>query len=243
MTRPILVMINGAFGKMGALACSSLEENPKFQIVSRLGRQDQLSEQIAKINPDVILDLTTAECIKANCEIYLNHQSRFVIGTSGLNADDIANIETRCLAKKQGALIVPNFSIAAILCMEFAQKSAKWFDNVDIIEMHHHLKKDSPSGTARHTATLIHQAKPDWPQMNQTPQAGRETFIEGIPIHSVRMHGILAMQQVMFGQLGETFTIAHQTIDRQAYAPGIALSCEVVMQLSHLVCGLSNFIN
>ena len=242
MSDSISIIINGAFGKMGALAVLALEQNQKFHISAKIGRHDDLSQHIQTHQPDVILDLTAADCVKDNCEVYLAHKSRFVIGASGLTSQDIERLSLRCLEKKQGALIVPNFSIAAVLCMEFAQKAAKWFDSVDIIEMHHHLKKDAPSGTARHTANLIHQVKQDWPMMNQTPQLGRETFIDGIPVHSVRMPGIQAMQQVMFGQLGETFTISHQTIDRQAYMPGILLACETVMQLQHLVCGLSPFI-
>lgn len=243
MSDSISIIINGAFGKMGALAVLALEQNKKFHIAAKLGRHDDLSHHIKAHQPELILDLTAADCVKDNCEIYLAHTSRFVIGASGLTSQDIERLSLHCLEKKQGALIVPNFSIAAVLCMEFAQKAAKWFDAVDIIEMHHHLKKDAPSGTARHTAHLIHQAKQDWPMMHQTPQLGRETFIDGIPVHSVRMPGILAMQQVMFGQPGETFTISHQTIDRQAYMPGILLACEAVMQLQHLVCGLSPFIN
>ena len=243
MSDSLSIMINGAFGKMGALATSSLSQHAQFNIIAKLGRDDDLNQNIATFQPDVILDLTTADCIKDNCDIYLSHSSRFVIGASGLNAQDIERIAFKCTEKKQGAIIVPNFSIAAVLCMDFAAKAAKWFDSVDIIEMHHHLKKDSPSGTARHTAHLIHQAKQDWPLMNQVPQLGRDTFVDGIPVHSVRMPGILAMQQVMFGQLGETFTISHQTIDRQAYMPGIQLACRAVMGLDHLVCGLSSFIN
>lgn len=243
MSDSISIMVNGAFGKMGALAVTTLSQNPKFNIIAKLGRHDNLSDQIIQTKPDVILDLTLADCVKNNCDIYLSHSSRFVIGTSGLKNEDIEEIGLRCSKKKQGAIIVPNFSIGAVICMDFAQKAAKWFDGVDIIEMHHHLKKDSPSGTARHTANLIHQAKKDWPLMDQKPQLGRETFIDGIPVHSVRMPGILAMQQVMFGQLGETFTISHQTIDRQAYMPGIVLACTEVMKLHHLVCGLTPFIH
>ena len=243
MSDSISIMVNGAFGKMGALAVATLSENPKFNVIAKLGRHDDLTQQIQRVEPDVILDLTLADCVKDNCDIYLTHSSRFVIGASGLTAQDIEHIQSKCAARKQGAIIVPNFSIGAVLCMDFAQKAAKWFDGVDIIEMHHHLKKDAPSGTARHTANLIHQAKHDWPFMNQTPQQGRETFIDGIPVHSVRMPGILAMQQVMFGQFGETFTISHQTIDRQAYMPGIQLACLEVMKLDHLVCGLNSLLN
>ena len=228
---------------MGALATATLAHKPSFNTIATLGRHDDLNRHIETLKPDVILDLTVADCIKDNCDIYLKHASRFVIGASGLTSQDIKRIGDTCAKKKQGAIIAPNFSIAAVLCMDFAALAAKWFDGVDIVEMHHHLKKDSPSGTARHTANLIHQAKPDWPLMNQAPQLGRETFIDGIPVHSVRMPGILAMQQVIFGQAGETFTISHQTIDRQAYMPGIQLACQAVMGLEHLVCGLSSLIH
>lgn len=240
MNKPIRILVNGAFGKMGQLASTTLNKHPDFELVDQLGRQHDLREMIEKTTPDVVLDLTRADCIWHNCQIYTQYPIQFVIGTSGLASDQIEWLKNICFENQQGAMIVPNFSIGAVLTMQFAQYAAKWFDGVDIIEMHHHQKLDSPSGTAIRTAELIHQSKPDWPKVNNTPQPGRETFVHHIPIHSVRMPGVLAYQQILFGQLGETIQLSHQIIDRTAYMPGIVLACQQVIKLQQLVIGLED---
>jgi 4-hydroxy-tetrahydrodipicolinate reductase len=242
MNKNIRILINGAFGKMGKLATETLLKKPEFKVVGQLGRHDNLNEEILKFTPDVILDLTRSDCIWDNCNIYIKHRARFVIGTSGLTHEQIQTLQQSCQERQQGALIVPNFSIGAVLTMQFAKQASKWFDGVDIIEMHHHQKIDSPSGTAIFTANLIHEAKADWPMVHTTPQPGRETYVHQIPIHSVRMPGILARQDVTFGQMGETITLSHQTIDRQAYMPGVTLACEQVMGLQEMKIGLEHWL-
>ena len=240
--KKIKIIVNGAFGKMGTLACESLKQDERFEIIAQLGRKDDLSNSLQQYPADVILDLTQADCIWDNCNIYQKHPIKFVIGTSGLTAEQITELTKNCLKRKQGAAIIPNFSIGAVINMHFAKLAAKWFDSVDIIEMHHAQKLDSPSGTAIRTAQLIHEAKADWPKMQSIPQPGRETYIHQIPIHSVRMPGVLAVQQVMFGQAGETITLSHQTIDRKAYMPGVLLACEKVMEHDDLVLGLEHWL-
>jgi 4-hydroxy-tetrahydrodipicolinate reductase len=242
-TPKIKVIVNGAFGKMGLLACEALQSDARFELIAQLGRQDNLEAELRYHSADLILDLTQADCVWDNCQNYLKYPIRFVIGTSGLEPIQISTLADICKQKKQGAAIIPNFSIGAVLNIHFAKLAAKWFDAVDIIEMHHHHKIDSPSGTAIHTAHEILKAKSDWPEMNLTPQAGRQSFIENkIPIHSVRMQGLLAVQQVLFGQTGETINLSHQIIDRKAYMPGILLSCEQVMQQDDLVVGLDKWL-
>lgn len=238
MNKPIRILVNGAFGKMGQLACETLSKHPHFQLIAQLGRDNDLCAEIEKSTPDIVLDLTRADCIWHNCQTYTKYPIHFVIGTSGLNQKQIEWLTKTCELNQQGAMIVPNFSIGAVLTMQFAQYAAKWFDGVDIIEMHHHQKLDSPSGTAIRTAELIHQSKPNWPKINDTPQPGRETFVHHIPIHSVRMPGVLAYQQILFGQLGETIQLSHQIIDRTSYMPGIILACQQVIKRQQLVIGL-----
>jgi len=238
----IKILVNGAHGKMGSIAVKALSTQPNFTIVAQLGKQDNLEKQIIATNPDVILDLTTADCVWQNCMIYSKNPARFVIGTSGLNANQIQELQHQCQIKQQGAVVVPNFSIGAVLTMQFAKMAAKWFDGVDIIEMHHHKKIDAPSGTALFTAQLINEQKDTWPEVNTNAQPGRETFIQQIPVHSVRMPGILAKQDIMFGQLGETITLSHQTIDRQAYMPGLILACSRVMELNTMQIGLEHWL-
>jgi 4-hydroxy-tetrahydrodipicolinate reductase len=238
----IKIIVNGAFGKMGTLACEALSHHEHFEIIAKLSRKDDLSTSLQQFPADVVLDLTQADCVWDNVRIYQKFPIKFVIGTSGLHAEQIKEIQEHCLQKKQGAAIIPNFSIGAVMNMHFAQLSAKWFDSVDIIEMHHEQKLDSPSGTAIRTAQLIHEVKSQWPAMKSNPQPGRETYVHQIPIHSVRMPGILAVQQVMFGQAGETITLSHQTIDRKAYMPGVLLACEKVMTNTHLIVGLEHWL-
>lgn len=238
----IKTIINGAFGKMGLITSETLAQDEQFELVARLGREDNLIECIQNLTPNLIIDLTVADCVYENCMKYLNFNVPFVIGTSGLKAEEIKNIAQICEAKKLGAIIVPNFSIGSVLSTQFAKIAARWFDAVDIIEMHHHQKIDSPSGTAIHTAQAIHEVKSDWPQMNSNPRPGREHFVHQIPIHSVRMPGILAIQQTMFGQIGETINLQHQIIDRKAYMPGLKLACHKVLELDTLKIGLEHWL-
>lgn len=239
---PIRIIVNGAFGKMGSMACEYLGESSAFQIVAKLGRHHELENAILQHQPDVVIDLTKADCVYNNTLIYLQHQTRFVIGASGLKTSEIQYIREKCLKQKLGGIVAPNFSIGSLLAIQFAKKAAKWFDGVDIIEMHHHLKADAPSGTAIYTAEQIHEIKNQWPEMNQSPQTGREYFCNGIPVHSIRMPGILAQQQILFGQAGETLTFQHQIIDRKAYMPGLKLACEKVMEIHELVYSLERWL-
>lgn len=239
---PIKTIINGAFGKMGLITSETLETDAQFHIVGRLGKTDDLIKHIHHSNPDVIIDLTRADCVYDNCLKYLDCNIRFVIGASGLTPAQIQSIAKTCKSLKLGAVIVPNFSIGSVLCTLFAKMAAPWFDGVDIIEMHHHLKADSPSGTAIHTAQAIHEVRSDWAQMDSTSKPGREHFVHGIPIHAVRMPGILAMQQTLFGQMGETINLQHQIIDRKAYMPGLKLACKKVLELDELKIGLEHWL-
>jgi 4-hydroxy-tetrahydrodipicolinate reductase len=242
MNEPMRIIINGAFGKMGRVASEFLQEIPSFQIVALLGRHDDLQQQLNNHRPDVVIDLTRADCIFSNCQIYLEQKIKFIIGTSGLKPDEIQSIQHMCHKLQLGGIIVPNFSIGSVLCTYFAKLAAPWFDGVDIIEMHHAQKADAPSGTAIHTANAIHQSKSDWPLMSTTPQNGREFFVHQIPIHAVRMPGVLAYQQTLFGQIGETISINHQIIDRKAYMPGLKLACEHILTLKELVIGLEQWL-
>jgi len=239
---PVRIIINGAFGKMGRMAYETLTNDPRFNVIGKLGRDSNIAVFLQTHETDVILDLTQADCVFDNCNQYLIHSIPFVIGTSGLNPAQINEIDSACLSKKLSAVIVPNFSIGSVLATHFAKVAAKWFDAVDITEMHHQHKLDSPSGTAIHTAHAIHSVKSYWPNMNSEPQPGREHYVHDIPIHSIRMPGILAIQQTLFGQPGETLSIHHQIIDRQAYMPGLKLACQKVCELSHLQVGIESWL-
>ena len=168
-----------------------------------------------------------------------------VIGTSGLLKEQIQALEKRCFELKRGGIIAPNFSLGAVLLMKYAANIAKYFPQVEIIEMHHAQKLDSPSGTAIRTAELIAKERTSAKQNTRTletiPGARGATY-EDIPIHAVRLPGLIASQQIIFGGLGETLTLRHDTIDRQSFMSGVILACRKVLQLNHLVYGLENLL-
>jgi 4-hydroxy-tetrahydrodipicolinate reductase len=227
--KPINIIVNGAFGKMGTVACQTLEQHPEFVIKGQLRRGEPLEEIIQTTQADVVLDLTRADCAYENSLKIIQSGASPVIGTSGLTASQIIELQKLCEEKKLGGIIVPNFSIAAVLMMHFSTLAAPFLNQVEIIEAHHPQKLDAPSGTARRTAELI---------QNATPIASQHA----IPIHSVRLPGILARQEVLFGQTGETLSITHQTIDRISFMPGLVLACQKAHTLDKLYCGLEHLL-
>jgi len=227
--KPIPIIINGAFGKMGMIACQTLEKQPEFIIKAKLGRGEPLQETIHRTQTEVVLDLTCADCAYENSVKIIQAGARPVIGTSGLTAKQIIDLQNLCEKKLLGGIIVPNFSIAAVLMMHFSTLAAAYLNQVEIIEAHHPQKLDAPSGTARRTAELIQQAT-------------AQEYRHDIPIHSVRLPGILARQEVLFGQIGETLSITHQTIDRVSFMPGLVLACQKARTLDKLYCGLEHLL-
>lgn len=221
----IPIIINGAFGKMGTLAYQTLAASQDFLVLGQLGRGEPLQKIIQETQCKVVLDLTSAECVYENTLKIIQAGAHPVIGTSGLKQAEVAELQHLCQEKKIGGLIVPNFSVAAVLMMHFSKQAALFLKSAEIIEAHHPQKKDAPSGTARRTAELIQS------NLNTGSQ-------QNVPIHSIRLPGILAKQDVIFGQTGETLTISHQTIDRQSFMPGILLACQKAPYLTKLHYGL-----
>lgn len=242
----ISVVVNGANGKMGALACQTLAEHPGFDLKAGLSRQDNLQVIINEIQPQVVVDLTTAESVYANTLTIINNNSCPVIGTSGLVDTQVSELQQLATAKKLGGIIVPNFSIGAILMMQFAKMAAKFMPEVEIIEAHHQQKLDAPSGTAIKTAEMIAKARRE----NKNQLAIREVVAnargadyQDTNIHSLRLPGFLASQQVIFGNTGENLTISHNSIDRSAFMPGLILACQAVLEQNTLIYGLESLIN
>ncbi len=236
----IKILINGAFGKMGSLAASTLQQQLDFDVVARCGKEDDLRAEISRHRPDIVLDLTVATCALNNLAIILEHGVHPVIGTSGLSEVALAPYVQWCQQKQLGAIIAPNFSLSAVMMMRFVSQAASYFTSAEIIEMHHLDKKDAPSGTAIKTAELLTQQG----NFIKSDDSGsvRGTRHGAIAIHSVRMNGVLAKQQVLLGNTGETLTIEANTQDRGAYMPGIVLACRKVLQLNELVYGLENLL-
>lgn len=242
----VRVMINGAQGKMGALACETINQHPEFELVAALSRNDNLANTIISAKPHIVIDLTRADCVYNNTLTIIEHGVHPVIGTSGLSPDQINYLQTLCRDKKLGGIIAPNFSIGAILMMRFAALAARYLSNVEIIEAHHQQKFDAPSGTAMKTAEMIAVARTSSPEElpSQEFVAGtRGGMHHGITIHSLRLPGFVAKQEVVFGNIGETLTITHNSIDRASFMPGIILCCQKVQTIQSLYYGLEHFLD
>lgn len=241
---PYRVIVNGAFGKMGQFAVNTIQKDSYFELVGALGRHDHLDQVIQDTQADIVVDLTNASVAYENTSTIIKLGARPVIGTSGLTPQQIELLKHRCQEKKLGGIIVPNFSIGAVLMMQFAKIAARSLAHVEIIEAHHPQKLDAPSGTALKTAQLIEQAQCEHPTYNlETLVPGaRGALCSGIPIHSLRLPGVLADQQIIFGAAGETLTLHHRTIDRECFMPGLILAMRGVMQHEELLDGLEHLL-
>ncbi|MBA3537509.1 MAG: 4-hydroxy-tetrahydrodipicolinate reductase [Tatlockia sp.] len=243
---PVPVIVNGAQGKMGSLACETIKHHPDFTLVAGLSRQDDLGQTIRSTSAKIVIDLTRADSVYENSLTIIDCGAHPVIGTSGLIDEQIEVLIKRCEAQKLGGLIVPNFSIAAVLMMRFAAEAARYLTEVEIIETHHQQKLDAPSGTAMKTAEMIAKArigKQNELSLREIVPGARGGSHHGVPIHSLRLPGFIANQQVIFGSQGETLTISHNSIDRASFMPGIILACREVQKLETLYYGLETLLD
>lgn len=239
------VIVNGAQGKMGSLACETLKQHSEFQLVGALGRNDNLAHAIRDTQPEIVIDLTNADSAYKNTRLIIEMGVHPVIGTSGLLTEQIAELTDLCYQQQLGGLIVPNFSISAVLMMSFAAKAAAYFTEVEIIEAHHQQKLDAPSGTAIKTAELIAANLKNSRNELETREViagARGAKHQDINIHSIRLPGVLARQEVVFGNKGETLSIIDNSISRECYMPGLLLACKKVRSLNQLIYGLEHIL-
>jgi 4-hydroxy-tetrahydrodipicolinate reductase len=240
------VIVNGAHGKMGTLACETINNHPDFQLVASLGREDNLQKAILDTKAQIVVELTRADCVYENSLIIIKNNAHPVIGASGLLPEQIHTLQELCAEKKLGGIIAPNFSIGAVLMMRFAAAAAHFLPEVEIIETHHQQKLDAPSGTALKTAEMIAAARRDKKNqlsLKELVQGARGATHHDVNIHSLRLPGVLARQQVVFGNTGETLTITHDSIDRASFMPGVILSCKRVQQIDRLYYGLEHLLD
>jgi 4-hydroxy-tetrahydrodipicolinate reductase len=193
----------------------------------------------------VLVDFTIAKATLPAVRIAAERGINLVIGTTGLAADNLEEIDRLTKASNVGAVVAPNFAIGAVMMMHLARVAAGHFDHAEIIELHHDKKVDAPSGTALSTARMMAEArgKPFFePSGKGEPQASRGQQLEGISIHSVRLPGLMAHQEVMLGTAGQTLTIRHDTINRECYMPGVILAVKEVVKRKGLVYGLDKLL-
>ncbi len=242
----IRVLVNGAAGKMGQETVKAVNAAEDLELVGQADKDDNLIEKIKSTQAQVVVDFTTAEVGYANVKAIIEANAHPVIGTTGFTQDQVDQLAKLCAEKKLGAIIAPNFSMGAILMMKCAQECARYFPHVEIIELHHDQKVDSPSGTAVKTAQMIGEIKekthPKVREKEIIPGA-RGANYKDMHIHSIRLPGLVAHQAVMFGNTGETLTIRHDMVHREASMYGVILACRKVMDLKHLVYGLENILD
>lgn len=241
----IRILVNGAHGKMGQEVCRAIKEAPGLMLVAGTDREDDLSEAIHVHQAQVVVDFTLPNTVYENAVQIIDAGAHPVIGTSGLSIEQVQQLQQRCAEKKRGGLIAPNFAIGVALMNKYAQDCARYFPDVEIIECHHAAKVDAPSGTAVQTAQLISAVRsnaPGNPHEKESLAGVRGGRYNGIPIHSVRVPGLLAQQMVLFGGQGQTLTLRHDALSRETYMPGVCLACHKVMELDHLVYGLEQIL-
>jgi 4-hydroxy-tetrahydrodipicolinate reductase len=232
---------------MGAEVVKAVTEAADLELVAALDLGDSL-ETLKSSGAQVVVDFTTPDSVMANLEFLANNGIHAVVGTTGFDAARIATLEKLIAANPSvGILIAPNFAIGAVLMMEFATKAAKYFESAEIIELHHPNKVDAPSGTAARTASLMAAARakaglspmPD--ATSSSLDGARGALVGDVPVHSVRLRGLIAHQEVLLGGLGETLTIRHDSLDRAGFMPGVLLGVRKVSAHPGLTVGLEKF--
>lgn len=245
----INIAVCGAYGKMGQEVCAAVESESTMNLAAKIdlnGDAYRTIEEAAKsVKIDVLVDFTQPKSIYENAQYCLNNGINIVIGTTGLKDEEIAHLEELSQKNSTGCLIAPNFSTGAVLMMMFSKMAAKYFDNAEIIELHHNQKKDAPSGTAIKTALMMSEAKSTFkkdncPETETIVGARGGTSYSDIQIHSVRMPGYIASQEVIFGSAGQIFKIRHDSMDRKCYMNGVLMAIKHVFECKEFVYGLEN---
>jgi 4-hydroxy-tetrahydrodipicolinate reductase len=229
------VGVVGAYGKMGIAISEAIDSSADHTLSARIGSNDEL-RTLVEVGTDVVVDVTNLQAARENLPWFAMHDMHAVVGTTGFSDDDLAHLQRVYATNGKSCFLVPNFSIGAVLMMKFAEQAAEYFDGVEIIEFHHAQKKDAPSGTAALTAKRIAAARSTpWvedPTEDETVPGSRGGEVApGLRVHSVRMPGMLAHQEVIFGSVGQTLTIRHDSLDRASFMPGVLRAVQAVTGL------------
>ena len=261
----IRVVVHGASGKMGREIIRALCSEDEIEVTGAVEKEvsdefylplpdgceiaipfsSNLDYILTTCQPDVLVDFTIAQATMPAVRMATKQGVNLVIGTTGLTADDLSEIDRLSKAHRVGAVVAPNFALGAVLMMHLAKIAAKYLDYAEIIELHHHLKVDAPSGTARATARAMADArgKPfSHPPERSKTSSSRGELVEGVTIHSVRLPGLLAHQEVILGGPGQTLSIRHDTISRECYMPGVILAVKEIVKRQGLVYGLDTLL-
>lgn len=236
------VGVLGAKGKVGATMVQAVEAAEDLTFSVGVDAGDPLS-LLTESHTEVVIDFTHPDVVMDNLKFLIDNGIHAVIGTTGFTWERIEQVEAWLKDKPGSAvLIAPNFAIGAVLSMHFAKQAARYFESVEIVELHHPHKADAPSGTAARTAKLIAEARKGLPPNPDATSTGldgaRGAAVDGVPVHSVRLAGLVAHQEVLFGTQGETLTIRHDSLDRSSFVPGVLLAVREVSERPGLTIGL-----
>ncbi|AIE83602.1 4-hydroxy-tetrahydrodipicolinate reductase [Fimbriimonas ginsengisoli] len=261
---PMRVVVVGAAGRMGLEAMRALSQDAGFEVVAAVVREAQgrslrdlgydgdlpvdedVAVAVSRTKPDVVLDLSRAANASATAQASLGNRIPLVSGVTGISEEVLREIRELADRTETPAMIVPNFAIGAVLMMKFAELAARWIPDAEVIELHHEKKEDAPSGTAMLTAQRIARARVQAPTAPPTKtikaEGARGGEVEGVPVHSIRLPGLLAHQEVMFGAPGEVLTLRHDAADRSVYMPGVKLCLRKVRSLHGLTTGMDRLL-
>jgi len=266
MSNKIRVIVAGAGGRMGKEVVKLVLQDETLELAAAIDRSpvefdagrlaglpeagipvsEDLETALAANPADVLVDFTTPKSAYANTALAIKYGVRPVIGTTGFTSEQIAELDEQCREQGIGGLIAPSFSIGAILMMKFAAQAAKYFPHLEIIEYHGDQKLDAPSGTAIKTAEMISEARAELrqgnPQEEEVIEGSRGGYYNGFRIHSVRLPGVFAQQEVVFGGFGQTLKIRHDSYERAGYMPGVKMGIEKVMGYTGMIYGFDHFI-
>lgn len=243
------VGVIGAYGAMGTAACAAVETADGLELVARVNRGDSL-DVLVDAGAEVVVDLTHPDAVMANIEGCLQRGVHVVVGTSGFDDDRLELVRGWLAAAPElGVIVAPNFSVGAVLMMRFAAQAAPYFESVEVVELHRATKPDAPSGTAYRTAEMVAAARRDAGAPHLTDATthaapgARGADVQGVRVHSVRLRGLLAHQEVLLGGEGEVLTIRHDSMDRSSFMPGIVLAVRAAPLRPGLTVGLEHLLD
>jgi 4-hydroxy-tetrahydrodipicolinate reductase len=241
------VAVLGSKGKVGAAMVQAVEAAEDLSLSAEVDAGDSLS-LLTDNETEVVIDFTHPDVVMGNLEFLIDNGINAVVGTTGFTDERLQQVRSWLDAKPGVAvLIAPNFAIGAVLSMHFAKQAAPFYESVEVIELHHPHKADAPSGTAARTAALIAESRKDLPPnpdaTTSSLPGARGANVEGVPVHSVRLAGLVAHQEVLFGTTGETLTIRHDSIDRTSFVPGVLLAVRRVAERPGLTIGIESLLN
>ncbi|MGH2694388.1 MAG: 4-hydroxy-tetrahydrodipicolinate reductase [Actinomycetota bacterium] len=236
------VGVIGAGGRMGTETCRAVESDAQLELVARVGHDDPL-DSLVRAGAEVAVDFTTPKAVKDNIRFCIEHGIHAVVGTTGLSAHDLDEIAAWTKEHGANVVIAPNFALGAVLMMRFAALAAPHFRSGEIVERHHEGKKDAPSGTSLRTAALMNEARREPWEVSGGTEDARGRDAGGIRIHSLRVPGSVAHQEVVLGAPGETLTIRHDSLDRASFMPGVLLAIKKVASLEGLTVGLEHLLD